>query len=76
MVPFWTEISLNGRILCQLYFFKIQLIWNKNPQEYKGLEDVYQWETHRNTLHKADYTDWRLVYRLQTSGAYIALMIK
>ena len=25
-----------------LYFFKIQLIWNKNPQEYKGLEDVYQ----------------------------------
>ena len=24
-------------------FFKIQLISNKNPQEYKGLEDVYQW---------------------------------
>ena len=68
MVPFWTEISLNGRIF-QLYFFKIQLIWNKKPQGSKGLEDVYQWgNTSQNfasaepaTLHKADNTDWRLV---------------
>ena len=70
MVPFWTEISqIREFIWCQLYLFKIKLIRNRNPQECKGLEDGYQWgNTSQNfvsaepdTLHKADYTDWRLV---------------
>ena len=57
-------------------FFKIQLIWNKNSQEYKGLDLKtlsLQSQTHYAKLITLIQD---VVYRLQTSGAYIALLIK
>ena len=46
MVPFLTEISLNGSIFiyCQLYFYKIQLIvliWNKKTTGIQGIAKCF-----------------------------------
>ena len=49
MVPFWTKISLNGRIFIKFnYFFKIQLIVNKTKQNKTKQKDQDKTKQNKN----------------------------